>query len=256
MELSVAFQNGNNEQLAGYLHKPEGIEEHHYKKGIVLAHCFTCSKHVKIMRSICDALAESGFLVLRFDFSGSGESEGKFEDANYTKEMNDLDHAVDFIKTYGVKKIGALGHSMGSAVSILHGSRDSRIDSLCVVAGHSEANSIKEVFSPSDYEEIMKKGSKEVEIFGKTVVMKREFFEDAEQQDIKGALENFERPFCVIHGEDDEIIPVEHATKLYDFAAGKKEIQIIPKARHMFANEKYLLDLQHFVMGWFEKTLR
>jgi len=117
VEKEVSFKNKQGEKLVGYLHIPESRK---YKHGIILAHCFTCSRHVKLMREMCDYLARD-FLVLRFDFSGDGDSEGKFEDSTYSKEIEDYNSAVKFLLSYKVKSIGGLGHSMGSAVTLLQG---------------------------------------------------------------------------------------------------------------------------------------
>ncbi len=94
MEEKVSFHNSQKEKIIGYLHIPDKTNN----KGIVLAHCFTCSNHIKIIREICDSISKEGFLVLRFDFSGNGESEGKFEDATYSKEIKDLENAVSFLE--------------------------------------------------------------------------------------------------------------------------------------------------------------
>lgn len=44
------------------------------RAGAVLAHCFTCSKDLRALRLIADALARAGFAVLRLDFAGLGAS--------------------------------------------------------------------------------------------------------------------------------------------------------------------------------------
>ena len=86
MEKDIYFNNSQNEKLSGVLHEPTTPNN----KGIILSHCFTCSKHQGILRKICENLTNAGYLVLRFDFSGNGESEGNFEDSTYSKEMSDL----------------------------------------------------------------------------------------------------------------------------------------------------------------------
>ena len=139
----VSFKNKSGENLKGYLHIPDSGK---YKYGIVLAHCFTCSRHVKIMREMCDFLA-SDFLVLRFDFSGNGESEGKFEDANYTKEIGDFNSAISFLLKQGAKSVGALGHSMGSAISVLAGPKNKSVKTLVTLGGDSSTQGIERIFS-------------------------------------------------------------------------------------------------------------
>lgn len=250
MEESVHFYNKSNEKLAGFLHVPEG----NYHKGIALAHCFTCSRHQKIMRSTCDALAKNGFLVLRFDFSGNGESEGRFEDATYSKEIGDLESAISFLSMRNVKDFAVLGHSMGAVVSILHSAKDSRVSSLCVIGSPAESLSIRNVFPENKMEEIYSKGKAGVSIFGKKLVMTKEFFDDAENYSVEESLGTFTRPFCVVQGSLDSIVPVENATKLYSYAKGQKEIYIIDGADHMFSDSRHLAAAQKVILDWFIKT--
>lgn len=252
MEKKVTFQNSFGENLVGYLHIPEGK----FKKGIVLAHCFTCSKHQKIMRETCDMLAEQNFLVLRFDFSGNGESEGNFEEATYSKEMKDLGHSISFIISKGVDSVGLIGHSMGAAVSILQSSMDERVKSLCVVSGTSDAASIKEIFPKNKVDQVYSKGKASINLFSKKFEMTKDFFEDTKKHDIKKALSSFNGPFCDIHGDKDEIINVENARKLYSYAKEPKEIHIIRGADHMFSSKESFEELKKYIKVWFKKTCK
>src|SRR5690554_7693244 len=93
----VSFTNKDNEQLAGRLELPKDREPHNFA---VFAHCFTCSKNLIAVRNIGRALASAGFGVLRFDFTGLGESEGDFENTNFsrseehTSELQSRPHLV------------------------------------------------------------------------------------------------------------------------------------------------------------------
>jgi len=66
------FFGSNDAELAAYLETPPG-EPRAYA---LFAHCFTCSKDLKPVFRISRALAEAGIAVLRFDFTGLGESAG------------------------------------------------------------------------------------------------------------------------------------------------------------------------------------
>ena len=251
MEEEIRFSNPAGEKLAGFLHVPAGG----FEKGICMAHCFTCSRHQRIIRKTCDLLADNGFLVLRFDFSGNGESEGRFEDATYSKEMEDLGSAVSLLASRGPKEIGVIGHSMGSAVSILHSCSDPRVKSLCVLAGQSSTASIKGIFPQDKLHEIEIYGRADVSLFGGQFTITKEFFRDAESHDIREALLRFTRPFCVIHGSSDTIIPPNSARQLYSFAPGPKEIHIIEGADHLFSKDEHLKQAQSVIASWFKKTL-
>jgi putative redox protein len=107
--LNVSFENDDGQTLAGLMALPSGTP-----RGFALfAHCFTCSKNLKAATNISRALAEAGIAVLRFDFTGLGQSEGEFADTNFSSNVSDLLAAVRFLEQqYEAPRI-LLGHSLG-----------------------------------------------------------------------------------------------------------------------------------------------
>ena len=63
----------------------------------IFAHCFTCTKNLRAITNIARALTKEGFGILRFDFTGLGDSEGDFSDTNFTTNITDLIAAADNI---------------------------------------------------------------------------------------------------------------------------------------------------------------
>jgi len=250
-EEEISFKNPIGENLAGYLH-----QEGDYKHGILLAHCFTCSRHVKLMRKMCDYLASRNFLVLRFDFSGNGESEGKFEDSDYTKQIGDFNSAAKVLLKNNVQSIGGLGHSMGSAVTILAGVRNPNVKALVSIAGASSTQSIERVFTRDQLNKIYTKGSCKVNLFGKSLLIKKEFFEDAKKYSISNSLKNSDKPYLVIHGDKDKILNMDHGKRLFFYSTAKnKKLEIIEGADHMFLKDEYMNPALKFAGDWFSKYL-
>jgi alpha/beta superfamily hydrolase len=112
----IKFNNTEGNQLAAVIELPENMKPTGFA---IFAHCFTCNKNLKAVRNIGRALACDGIAVLRFDFTGLGESEGEFENTNFSSNVEDLLSAADFLhKEY--KSPGILiGHSLGGAVVIV-----------------------------------------------------------------------------------------------------------------------------------------
>ena len=77
----VTFQNRAGQNLVGRLELPVNRHPHNF---VIFAHCFTCTKNLSALRNIGKALTSNGFGVLRFDFTGLGESEGDFENTNFS----------------------------------------------------------------------------------------------------------------------------------------------------------------------------
>jgi putative redox protein len=75
--------------LAGILELPNEIP-----LGFILfSHCFTCNKDLKAIVRISRELAERGWGVLRYDFSGLGGSSGDFRQTNFSTNRFDLQRA-------------------------------------------------------------------------------------------------------------------------------------------------------------------
>ncbi len=89
----VQFKNGNGQKLAGKLELPLDKKPRHFA---LFAHCFTCGKDLKAVRNIALGLKQAGIAVLRFDFTGLGQSEGDFSETHFTSNLEDLKAAADF----------------------------------------------------------------------------------------------------------------------------------------------------------------
>ena len=83
------FKNRNNHVLDGMLEWPAKKP----KAFAIFAHCFTCSKNIKAASVISKKLTDSGIAVLRFDFTGIGNSEGDFSNSGFSRNVQDLEDA-------------------------------------------------------------------------------------------------------------------------------------------------------------------
>ena len=93
----VSFTNNTGYTLAARLELP--VNQHPVAFAI-FAHCFTCNKNLTAVRNISRALHQGGIAVLRFDFTGLGDSEGEFADTNFTSNVADLEAAAAFLETH------------------------------------------------------------------------------------------------------------------------------------------------------------
>ena len=91
----VTFVNSNGYELSARLEFPLLHEPDAYA---VFAHAFTGSKSLKATRNISRSLTLNGIAVLRFDFTGLGDSEGDFSDTNFTSNVEDVIAACNYLK--------------------------------------------------------------------------------------------------------------------------------------------------------------
>jgi len=110
--LRVEFENFNGSRLGARIDMPKELKPEHFA---LFAHCFTCTKNIKSIDNINKALTEHRIAVLRFDFTGIGESDGDFAETNFTTNVQDLIAAAEFLRNkYESPKI-LIGHSLGGA---------------------------------------------------------------------------------------------------------------------------------------------
>ena len=81
--------------------------------------------------------------------------------------------------------------------------------------------------------------------------MKAAFFEDADRYDLPELLANFDRPLLVVHGSDDEIIPVAEAEKAFDLNPGRVELAVLPGVDHMFLAADHRIRAASRITEWF-----
>ena len=117
MQENVTFGNGRGERLAGVLHLPRETVNGF---GVILCHGMESSKESLKLIHLGDSLSRAGFTVLRFDFTGAGESSGEFECITCTRHVEDLEAAHGLLKERGLAQAGVIGSSMGGTTALMH----------------------------------------------------------------------------------------------------------------------------------------
>ncbi len=120
------------QKISGILHLPE-------KKNppcVIASHGLLSSKDSEKYIALGDRLSQEGIAMLRFDFRGIGESEGRMEDDTISRRIVDLGSAIDFIRTRQDlrNRIGLFGSSLGGYVSLIKASMDKKIRAVVIWA--------------------------------------------------------------------------------------------------------------------------
>lgn len=249
LQQQIQFLNVAGEKLAGTFHVPAKNSRH----GIILGHCFTCSRHTTILRDLSLALVDEGFKVLRFDFSGNGQSEGNFSESLYSKQVDDIKAASTFMSAQGASWIGLAGHSMGALVALLAASEMDKVKAVCTLAANASALKTNHFLSREQIEELQLTGRVHFISRGRNLQLREAFFADAEQYDLPSIVASLAQPLLVVHGDMDEIIPVENAYRLYQLKRVNTELAIIPGADHMFSQDEHRQEVVQRVAQWFKR---
>ena len=254
MEKQINFRV-NKEQIVGMLHLPENKGK---VPAIIMCHGFTGDKvgpYPYLFVYMARYLASRGFAVLRFDFRGSGESEGKFEKQNIPSMLLDLDKAIEFISTQkeiNSEKIGLVGHSRGGSVAIIKTSEDPRIKALVTWA------------APANWDDIWQKAAENILKIGLIQISNLKETKKLVETDFKFNpitrwAEKVKAPWLIIHGSKDGVsqgsVPVDHAKKLCDASGKKAQLKIIEGAGHSFFEKESRKELFSSTVNFLKNNL-
>jgi len=226
---------GSHAELSGSLQIPD----RDVIGGVVLAHCFTCSKSYKVVRHLADGIERGGYAVLRFDFTGLGESEGDFGQTSLTTNVEDLEGAAAYMQHRGFDPCAMVGHSLGGAATLLAASRLPRVRAFVVVASPSSAAHLRRVFTEADVDTALATGRVRVQIAGRPFDISAEFFRDLERHDTLDHITALGRPLLVVHPAADRIVQIEEGEKIFAAARQPRWFAAIPNADHLLTRPEY-----------------
>ena len=243
---TVTFKNRFDEELRGTLHLPETQN----RLGFVLGHCFTCSRHTRVLIDLSDTLAGLGLSVLRFDFSGNGQSQGRFEDSTYTKQIGEMTAAVGFMKQRGAEQLLVGGHSMGAMVSLFTASEKGEIAGVIALATGAAPMDPNRVLSSSQKQQLQDTGQVPFASRGRDLTLNRAFFEDADQYRLEEAIARIRCPVLLVLASEDVITDPQPVKALLADAPPNLDLFEVPGADHMFSSRESREKVMDHVTQW------
>lgn len=247
----VTFTNANGAGLSASLEMPLGGKPIAYA---IFAHCFTCSKNLSAVVNISRALNLRKIAVLRFDFTGLGDSEGDFSDTNFSSNIQDLQSAYDFLSTdYEAPKI-IIGHSLGGAAVLAAAGSMESVRAVVTVGAPADPPHVKNLFKES-IEEIKQTGEATVSIGGRPFKVKEQFLHDLEQNDLADMLSGLNKALLILHSPQDQIVGVENARKIYEGARHPKSFVTLDGADHLLSNKADSLYVGDIISSWATRYL-
>jgi alpha/beta superfamily hydrolase len=181
--------------------------------------------------ALAERFSRAGFVTVIFNFRGAGGSEGNFDILGWTRDLQAVLAHMCGISNVDKDRISIMGFSAGGAVSIYVASQNTNVSSVISCA------------SPT------------VSLFGNNRNMAKRFlseFRDVgiiKDDDFPPSLDDWmasfnhvyslkwiknisPRPLLIVHGTDDDVVPVKSAWDLYGYANEPKDIMIIDGAGH------------------------
>lgn len=247
----LSFANSQGQTLAARLDSPATGKPLAYA---LFAHCFTCTMNLKAVGNINRALTEAGIAVLRFDFTGLGESEGEFADTAFSGNVEDLLAAAQFLSdNYRAPKI-LIGHSLGGT-AVLRAAKD--VPSAVAVA------TIGSPFRPSHVAQNFSEHVQTIEAEGEAVVklagrpfrVKKHFLDDLRRHDLRQDLAGLRKALIVFHSPVDTTVSIENAQEIFVAAKHPKSFVSLDQADHLLSNSADSVYVGAVIAAWARKYI-
>ncbi len=206
----VAFTGGQGFELAGIVDWPAADPI----ASALFTHCFTCNKDLKAIVRISRGLAEAGIVVLRYDLTGLGGSQGDFSLTDFSSNRADLLAAQQFMKRQLTSPDFLIGHSFGGACSLSMVEELASVRGVVTLAAPSDTGHLADLLQRKD-PRIATDGSGTVSIGGREYTIRDSMLADFRQFNLPGKLRQVTKPALLFHSPVDETLGFEHVLRLF-----------------------------------------
>ncbi len=224
----VDFPGSQGHALAGRLDTPDGMP----RAWALFAHCFTCSKDTKAAAYIARALADAGFGVLRFDFTGLGGSGGDFSNTHFSSNVDDLVAAADWLREHHGPPALLVGHSLGGTAVLAAAERIADALAVATVGAPCDPAHVTHQFG-SDLSVIERDGQALVKLAGREFTIRQSFIDDVSGQPQAARIRALRRPLLVLHAPGDAVVKIDNARHLFEAALHPKSFVSLDGADHL-----------------------
>jgi hypothetical protein len=286
MEERVTFAS-NGFTLAGVVHTPAGARHGERRPALLVLHGFGSNKDGGVALAAARLFADLGYVALRFDFRGCGDSDGPRGRVICLEQVEDTRNALTFMASRSdvdPDRIAVFGNSFGAAVAVYAAGVDSRV-AACISAGgwgDGAKKFRKQHASPeawTKFTAMMEHGRRHRAETGESIMVPRwdivpipphlrrnlapgsitEFpFEVVESMyefranDVVGKIAP--RPLLLLHPASDSVTPTEQSVDLFLNAGQPTDLHLIAGTDHFVLAEDHPL-VTAIVRFWLERYL-
>jgi uncharacterized protein len=284
MEEKVTFQS-DGLKLSGIVHIPENLRPGERRPAFVVLHGFGGNKggHGQIV--VAEQLTQWGYVTMRIDFRGCGESEGEHGRIICLDQVEDASNAVTYMagrRDVDPERIALVGSSFGAAVAIYTGGADARVAAVISSGGWGDGERKFRRQHPTPeawarFTNMLEEGPKHRERTGRSLMVARfdivPIPERLRRNMSAGSIMEFPaetaqsmydfraddmvekispRPLLLLHSANDSVTPTHESIELFRRAKQPTELYLLSDVDHFMFNQENPR-VTRLVADWLER---
>lgn len=236
-------------QLDARLDMPDSVTP---KAFVIICHCFTCTKETITTSRIARGLAQNGFAVLRFDFTGLGNSEGNFADSNFSSMIEDIIHVTHFLDKKYQAPAALLGHSMGGTAVLAASTQIPSCKTVITIASPSEPSHVLHHFGKA-MAQLESGHDAEIIVADVKYPVRPQFVSDVRNYDMQKQMHGYSKAIMAIRAEKDSLVKPKDAEEIIAYTSGDHYLLDLDQADHLFSDRAITESMIVQICNWLDK---
>jgi len=245
----IEFPGSSGTTLAGLLETPDAKP----LATALIAHCFTCGKDIAAASRIARSLVKQGYAVMRFDFTGLGNSDGDFANTNFSSNVQDLIAAADYLRAQNMPPSVLIGHSLGGTAVLNAANAIPESRGVVTIGSPADAQHVANQFA-CDIDTINDQGQAEVKLAGRAFTIKKQFLDDIGSTSVKH-IGKMKKALLVLHSPVDETVSIDEAERIYKAAHHPKSFVSLDNANHLLTRAQDAEYVANLISSWSSRFL-
>ncbi|MDJ0880623.1 MAG: bifunctional alpha/beta hydrolase/OsmC family protein [Gammaproteobacteria bacterium] len=250
--IKFKFPNDAGDQLAGLLETPDADQP--IREYALFAHCFTCGKDIAAASRISRALSQRGIAVLRFDFTGLGNSDGDFANTNFSSNVQDLlSAAQELARSHRAPSL-LIGHSLGGAAVLSAAQQIASVRAVVTIGAPATADHVQHLFSDSS-QTLLEEGIAEVTLGFRKFTIKKQLLDDLQKHASPKHIQQLQAALLIFHSPVDDIVSIDEAARIYQSARHPKSFISLDDADHLLSKKEDAEYVAQALTAWASRYL-
>ena len=245
------FKNSRGHTLDARLDVPADIDSNNTLTFIIFCHCFTCSKETITTFRLSRLLAAQGYGVLRFDFTGLGNSEGEFSASTFSTTQDDLYSAIEFLNNNYQPPCFLMGHSLGGTTGLSVAQDCDSVKGVVCLASPSNPEHVLHHFDHA-LTLLEQNIPASFEVAGQYFDINPEFVDDVRSFNMQFYLSELDKPVLIFNIENDALVGENNAKEIQQWVKGDTELITLKNTNHLLSDRQSSAEVAQKIIEWID----